>query len=300
MTEAGGRLGWLQPLICGGLLRARPGTDLAVIVIVSILLIIVVTLSSSVVVRVIFGLPFLLFFPGYTLVAALFPKRTDLRGIERIALGFGLSIAVVPLIGLILNYTPWGIALYPILAALTIFVLIASGLAWYRRSRLPDEERFSVQCSITLPSWAGMGQWDKVLSVVLAASILGAIGTIAYVVASPRAGEQFTEFYVLGLDGMAEGYPSELEVGEEARVILGIANHELEEESYLVEIRIDGEPVRTVGPVVVQDEGKWEEETAFAPVRAGTEQKVEFLLFRDIDQQPYRSLYLWIDVVGPA
>ena len=145
-----------------------------------------------------------------------------------------------------------------------------------------------------------MGQWDKVLSVVLAVSILGAVGTIAFVVASPRAGEQFTEFYVLGPDGRAEGYPNELEVGEEANVILGIANHELEEESYLVEIRIDGEPVGTIGPVVVQDEGKWEEETAFAPGRAGAEQKVEFLLFKDADEKPYRSLYLWLNVVGPG
>jgi len=29
-------------------------------------------------------------------------------GIERVALSFGLSIAIVPLIGLVLNFTPWG------------------------------------------------------------------------------------------------------------------------------------------------------------------------------------------------
>jgi len=38
--------------------------------------------------------------------AALFPGKDDLDGIERIALSFGLSIAVVPLMGLALNYTP--------------------------------------------------------------------------------------------------------------------------------------------------------------------------------------------------
>ncbi|MCK4222104.1 MAG: DUF1616 domain-containing protein, partial [Dehalococcoidia bacterium] len=55
--------------------------------------------------RIVLGLPFLLFSPGYALIAALFPKKGSLDGIERIALSFGLSIAVVPLIGLILNYT---------------------------------------------------------------------------------------------------------------------------------------------------------------------------------------------------
>ncbi len=44
--------------------------------------------------RVIFGLPFVLFLPGYALIAALFPGKGDLDGIERVALSFGLSIAV--------------------------------------------------------------------------------------------------------------------------------------------------------------------------------------------------------------
>jgi uncharacterized membrane protein len=71
------------------------------------------------VLRIIIGLPFVLFFPGYALVAALFPKKGDLGSIERVAFSFGLSIAVTVLVGLILNCTPWGISLYPILLALT-------------------------------------------------------------------------------------------------------------------------------------------------------------------------------------
>src|SRR5659263_694396 len=71
-------------------------------------------LSESVL-RNILGLPLVLFLPGYALIAALFPAKSDLDGIERTALSFGLSIAVVPLMGLGLNYTPWGIRLLPIL-----------------------------------------------------------------------------------------------------------------------------------------------------------------------------------------
>ena len=58
-------------------------------------------------IRTILGLFLILFIPGYSLIAALFPKKDDLDGIERAALSFGLSIAVTPLIGLALNYTPW-------------------------------------------------------------------------------------------------------------------------------------------------------------------------------------------------
>ena len=49
----------------------------------------------------------MLFLPGYALIATLFPRKDDLDGIERIALSFGLSIAITPLLGLALNYTPF-------------------------------------------------------------------------------------------------------------------------------------------------------------------------------------------------
>jgi len=56
-------------------------------------------------IRIILGLPLVLFLPGYALIATLFPRKDDLDAIERIALSFGLSIAISPLLGLALNYT---------------------------------------------------------------------------------------------------------------------------------------------------------------------------------------------------
>lgn len=55
------------------------------------------------------GLPFILFLPGYALTVPLFLTKYGFDMIEWMALSFGLSIAVVPLIGLCLNYIPWGI-----------------------------------------------------------------------------------------------------------------------------------------------------------------------------------------------
>ena len=87
---------------------------LTAIVAIMLLLFLTVAFTSGPL-RVVLGVLFLLFFSGYTLISALFPRRNDLSGIERLALSFGLNIAVVPLIGFILNYTLWGIKLYPIL-----------------------------------------------------------------------------------------------------------------------------------------------------------------------------------------
>ena len=118
-------------------------------------------------------------------------------GIERVALSFGLSIAVVSFIGLILNYTPWGIRLESILYSMASFILIMSIIAWFRQKGLAEAERFGIEFQLRLPDWGGSA-WDKVLLVVLAIAILGALGTLGYVIATPKVGQQFTEFYLLG------------------------------------------------------------------------------------------------------
>ena len=116
--------------------------ELLIIVILSLLLMPLVILTSGAL-RIILGLAFIIFFPGYTLVAALFPRKGDLRGVERLALSFGLSIAIVPLIGLVLNYTPWGIRLYPAMLSILGFIIIMTMVALYRRGRIPSGERYA-------------------------------------------------------------------------------------------------------------------------------------------------------------
>ncbi|MEM2936272.1 MAG: DUF1616 domain-containing protein [Candidatus Bathyarchaeia archaeon] len=86
--------------------------------------------------RQVLGSVFVLWLPGYSFIKALFPTKVpiptgkrELDNIERIALSLGMSLALVPLTGLLLNYTPWGIRVTPItlsLLALTVaFATIA-------------------------------------------------------------------------------------------------------------------------------------------------------------------------------
>ena len=70
-------------------------------------------------IRYVLGVLFILFLPGYSLVKALFPPR-EIDYLERTVLSMGISISLVPVVGMILNYTPWGIRLIPV----TLFLLI--------------------------------------------------------------------------------------------------------------------------------------------------------------------------------
>jgi uncharacterized membrane protein len=97
-----------------------------------------------VVFRWVLGSVFVLFIPGYVAVEALFPKGRELDGIERLALSVGLSLALVPLVGLLLNYTPWGIRLDPIMISLTILTVGLAIVAFARRFRL-SVERFELR-----------------------------------------------------------------------------------------------------------------------------------------------------------
>lgn len=281
-------------------MRIKPENELAVINILSVLLIIVIVFVPSNVLRIILGLPFILFIPGYTLLTALFPRRTDLRLVERVALSFGLSIAVVVLMGLMLHYT-WGLGLYPIVVSLAVFIFVTSIIAWYRRRRLPAEEGFSIRLNTDFLRWRATSRLNRVLAIVLSAFILGVVGTLAYVIVTPKAGEKFTEFYVLGLDGKAENYPQEIVVGGEGKVILGIVNHEQENDMvYRVEITVNGEVNDTIGPLTLASEEKWQSEVSLTPYRVGDNQKAEFVLYKQGEDKPYKLLYLWVDVKGTS
>ena len=89
--------------------------------------------SPFIYVRYVFGAIAVLYFPGFTLIEALYPKKEDLDSLERLALSIGLSLALVPLVGLLLNYTPWGIRLEPIVISLSILGVGLALVAAYRK-----------------------------------------------------------------------------------------------------------------------------------------------------------------------
>jgi uncharacterized membrane protein len=300
--------------------RIRLGNLLLPVIAVSAVLILVISfLPDITALRVILGLPFILFFPGYVLVLALFPGKDAMGSMERLALSFGLSFAVTALIGLGLNYTPWGIRLMPVLYSQSVFIVLMSAVAFWRQSRMPAAERFSVGWETGFSH--GTGKLDRALSVILGITILTTIGVLIYTVAFPRVGEKFTEFYILGTEGQAAGYPrdfalsagkvvavgygdGETQPGTSGNVIVGIINREQTATTYEVSLLIngltvpmvvDGATVDTLGPISLVNDEKFEKEIGFAPSQPGDDQKVEFVLL--VGGKPYFDSppHLWIN-----
>jgi uncharacterized membrane protein len=315
--------------------------------------------------RLLVGLPFVLFLPGYAFVSALFPEaggdadeaeeaatadatatdsrfgvdtaRSGIDGIERLALSFGTSLAIVPLLGLALNFTPWGIRLTPIMVTVGGFTLGATAVAARRRATVPVDERFSVPYR----SWIDTGRnellhpetrADSALNILLVVSVLLALGSVSYAVAVPPEGEQFSELYLLTEDDdgelVADGYPSELVAGEPTPLVVGIGNNQQESTEYTVVVQLQrveavggenqsasGEPVNATETQVVDRERMnefstqlehnetWQQEHELRPTMTGENLRVQYLLYTgEPPAEPtadtaYRTVHLWVDVV---
>ncbi len=163
-----------------------------------------------------------------------------------------------------------------------------------------EGERFMVNFGIFFKSMkeslkAADTKVGQILSAILVIAILLAISMTAYVIVMPEKGEKFTEFYVLGPNGKAADYPTNLSTGEEGEVIIGIANHEYANVTYQLEVKLNGEVIDEDSIELMHNE-TWESPFTFKAIEAGEDQKLEFLLYKNEEKEPYRSLHLWMDI----
>lgn len=140
--------------------------------------------------------------------------------------------------------------------------------------------------------------WDRTFSLFLALTVLGSVAVGGYVFIHNPTGQTFTEFYILGAQGTAGGYPERAPVGEEIAVTLGIVNREHEVMNYHVAVVVDGVESYGVGPIMLQPDERWEQPVGFSLHDVGDDRPVEFFLYRENTNEPYLGpLRLMIDVV---
>ncbi|MEM2925126.1 MAG: DUF1616 domain-containing protein [Methanocellales archaeon] len=143
-------------------------------------------------------------------------------------------------------------------------------------------------------SWES-SKLNKILTIILLIALLGCIAATIYIIITPKIGERFTEFYILGEKGKAADYPTSLKINETGRVIVGIVNHEYCNVNYTLILSIDGEEISR-REIKLDHNQTWMELIEFQIQESGRK-KLEFLLYREYNYTaPYRNLHLWINV----
>lgn len=269
-------------------------------------ILVLVPVFSGSLLRTYIGVLMVLFLPGYALTGALFPAKNDLDGIERAMVSLGLSVAVVPTMGLILNYTSWGIREIPILTVISAFTLLMCVIAYYRRSLLPETEVFEVPFKTAVLNIKAEifekpeSVIDKFLSVFLILLVLASVCSLIYIIVNPKEGEHFTEFYILGPNKTADNYQTEFKLGEKGTVFVGVINHEHRPMNYTLDVKLGNKSLplsENQKRIRLEDNMSLEEPITFAPNVVGNYTKLEFLLFNDTEKTiPYRNLHLWVNV----
>jgi len=85
------------------------------------------------IIQAIIGLPLVLFIPGYVMSYAFFPKKKDLDLMERVALSFGLSFALIPLVVFFLNkFLKIPITVYSSFSIIAAIIIIGV-VVWKKR-----------------------------------------------------------------------------------------------------------------------------------------------------------------------
>ena len=308
--------------------------DIIICILSSFVLIPIAILNLNEILRIILGIPFIFFIPGYILIFTLFPIKktnTGINFIERIALSIGFSIAIVPTIGLALNYTSTGIQLESIFLCIFVFVLGIGALGMYRWFNLDPSERFIINFDI--PKLKSKNKTDLFLNILIVFSLITATVIATYVLITPQQKEKFTEFYLLGSSQNSTDFPRNISAGENYSVIIGVANHEYRTIDYTIEVWLINETEvenkttienmwffdkisvsLTHTDLVIDNINKaqWEYPYSFSTNKTGLF-KLTFLLFttstndyiKDLDYKEtaqekistaYRETHLWISV----
>lgn len=99
-------------------------------------------LAPLIFLRSMLGLVLILFLPGFALMKALFPNKSRIKpplvnmaNVEQVTLSVGLSLVISPLVGLILNFTPWGIRLVSVTLSLWALTIVLATVAMVRANK---------------------------------------------------------------------------------------------------------------------------------------------------------------------
>jgi uncharacterized membrane protein len=230
---------------------------------------------------------------------ALFPGRRGPDAIERVALGFGLSLAMIPLLALALDLSPWGLTARSIVAGLVLEVLGVAGVAAARVLVLPAPARRAPPRSVPLPRLVALARAPGArVPLALGVAAVVVMGTaLGWAVASRDRGAPVTELALVNEAGQPTDFPREVVPGEWTEVRLEVTNREGEPTTF--EVRVGEAGIGETVPIFVLADGEtWAGPVRFTVVEAGPALPVAFELRRqgrDDGAPPYRVVRLIVE-----
>lgn len=281
--------------------------------------------------RVSFGLVLLFLLPGYAVVTLLFPCRNEseksarsgIDGLERAALSFGTSVALLPPLYL-LAYAIVGRSApstLVVFAVLNGFILVITVAGLLHRLRIAPARRFDPQPRRFREAVAEHTAETDRRTLLATGGLAGAsvlsVGTLAYAITAPPDSERFSEFYLVSEDETGEytagNYQTTLTVGEPQTGIVGVENHEHETITYTIVAELQRVDAAGDAVEVLERADRTEEtlrlangesayvESAITPSIAGENLRLQYGLYRGAPEgPPYRDLQLWVDVAQAA
>jgi hypothetical protein len=76
---------------------------------------------------------FILFIPGYALLNAIYYKKDEIEGVKKISLIVVTSITITAIVGIILNFLPWGVDSYLYFFTISILFIILNIYGLYKK-----------------------------------------------------------------------------------------------------------------------------------------------------------------------
>lgn len=139
-------------------------------------------------------------------------------------------------------------------------------------------------------------KYDKIVSLILLILLAASIVAVVYITVNPKSGEKFTEFYILGENGKAGNYPTNMTIGETGNLTMGIVNREQNVTSYDLVVQLNGTNLYNNTFTLSKNETK-EIPFNFTANTTGQNQKIQFMLYKLPNYTDvYRSLNLYINV----
>lgn len=290
---------------------------------------------------VVFGLPLVFFLPGYALLAALYPDheheadvssrrddrnrlrpppRAALDTVERLAMSFGLSVALAAVIGGVLIGVHGQFTSEAYLLTLITFVSVTVAAGIVRTQSHRGQRRSTPYVRALRNFWASAFETgprgETVLNVALILGIALTGSAMTYAVVNPANGSSYTSFAVLSENESGSlvtgNYTTNVSAERPAPLTVSITNREQRRQNYTVVVLAQRVDPRGDGLAVVEEEeltrmratveagDTWRRAHVPRSELTGENVRLRYLLYRSGTppepraESAYRTLQIWV------